>query len=299
MSKNINVNLNPFKIVAIALVAMALSTNSVVWGQTTQNPVNMFTDYVFGLLDFYYPGEGLRTEVSWVGNMKGEHYFEPSYFSYLGPGIVKLVRDNFPADHITRAGNVVEHVAGNHINSMMMFINPNAVPSFVDVEVVVNRLHDTAYTNWGYAKVAPNASIDPSMLCHGYSTGLNTWMYGMGTWLADEYEFTNFRDNLVPGAIFFRPPIPNNPITVLDSPYFGVSDHSSRVVAVQQLPETHDLRVTVIEKNRVSALYTKEFRMKAMCPNDDYTKCDGKCGMVLMSPTDLPWLPIGFYKKKP
>jgi hypothetical protein len=279
--------INPAKIVAIAFVAMALSANSAVLGQPPQNPPEGFVDYLYGLVDFDWPNDPVKGYCTPVGSMWGGHYI-PSLYPNL---------NNFPTSHITHAGNGIYHIVGNHIAAVygLSF----AVPPIINTAAAANtayRLWDRVYGSfgWGYTKVNITDSIDPSMNCHGYSTGLNTWIMDMETLLADDYEHTFLRDHLVPGAIFFNP----NWIIVLDTPphlHFEVGSHSSRIDAVHQLAGTHDLTVKVVEKNRVSALYEKTFTMQALCPNN----CHLHSGPCNMANAPLPWSPNGFYRKLP
>ena len=150
------------------------------------------------------------------------------------------------------------------------------------------------------AKIDPNAGIDPSMNCHGYSTGLSTWINEINTLLEDEYVPTTHRDHLVPGTIFARPYVYKDWVIISNNPSFKVGDHSSKVEAVHLLAGTHDLAVTVVEKNRLSALYEKTFTMEALCPDKDtdpmaHTHTD-PCDMAN---APLPWKPVGFYRELP
>jgi len=279
MSKNLAVT--------IALFAVALlSANSAVWGQV-QNPIpNQRVDRAFGLVDVPSgPGAGfsIHTTLGHIGYIIGS-YYDPRLYDRNDP-------DSFPASHITRPPykRPIAHFVGGRIEYL------NAPPSAGNFAGAANRLWNTAYFAWGYCRVSILGSIDPSMNCHGFSTGLNTWINDMETLVADEYEFTRCRDHLAPGAIFFRPFDPNNWITVLDNPVFRVSNHSSRIDTVNQIAGTHDKTVTVVEKNRVSALYTKTFTMQALCPNN----CHLHSGPCNMANAPLPWSPIGFFRKLP
>ena len=219
MSKNISTNLNLFKIVAIALVAMALSANSAVWGQTQQNPLlNQTVSRAYGLIDVpCYPGASSTCTIcGFIGYITGSHY-DPR----LSP---------FPDSHITLAGNRIDHYVGSRLNGI-------SGPSIGDPADAANRLWDTAYSNWGYTKVDPTASIDPSMNCHGYATKRGAWM-SLTPALFDDYELASFRDHLVPGAIFAHIDLTNG-IHVM-SGFPPVNSHSSRIDAVHQLAGTHD-----------------------------------------------------------
>jgi len=280
MSKNINANLHPFRIATIALIAVTLLfTNNAVWGQA-QFPHNIPVNYVYGLMDvpLDVPPGRISIQTRDMGYLIG------TYSNYLNP---------FPASHITRNNNYISHFAGTHLEPPATHSYGSVAGSHtVDKGEAANRLWDTVYSAWEYDKIDITAGIDPSMNCHGYSTGLNSWM-DIQLKLRDDYEFTRLRDKLVPGAILAVPPAPNQWLNVYGS--FGVSCHSSAIEAVYLIAGTHDLTITVREKNRVSALYQKTFTMQALCPNNDHMH-SGPCNM---ENANLPWSPIGFYVKKP
>jgi len=288
MSKKNN---HPFKTVSVALVVVALlSAKGAVWGQSLENPFFAGYDWavtpVYGLVDIDCPDTGFRSGafVAPVGTLHG-WFYHPDYPNFLPKK--------------TRKGNVIFDYFDMELENPRFEPQPGEsiiVPC--DVADVAGRLHDRAYggLGWGYTKVAPSASIDISMHCHGYSTGYNTWI-DMTHVLADEYEPTYRRDHLTPGAIFST--------KYSTGGFFSVGNHSSRIEGVYLIAGTHDLDVSVIEKNRVSALYTKTFRMLALCPDKDNDSMahlhTDPCDMILEDATDLPWLPYGssFYRKLP
>ena len=303
MSKTINLKL--FKTVTIALFFVALlSANRAVWGQTNPTP-NSYVSLVYGLIDQFLPLPiGTHSEMMYiVGDLIGSKYDPAPNLPWP------------PNYHLTRApyNRRIAHwaetrlVGNNAQSSPPTFTYPFAVPTTQNSADAANRLWDNAYNLWGYTKVNPTAGINTSMNCHGYSTGYLTWMaldpavvqnisgyYASG----DDYELTFSRDHLVPGTIFAT--TNTVPIYILmngsNALYSSFTSHSSRVDTVDQIDGTHDLEVTVVEKFRVSALYEKKFTMTALCPNNDYLQCDGKCNMMN---APLPWSPIGFYRKKP
>ena len=204
---------------------------------------------MYGLIDIDHPNYAPYTDFLDVGDMLGERYLP-----HLTP---------FPASHRTRANRPIHHFEGGHLRGYGTYDIAYGVPSHGNAADPANRLWDNAYGLWGYTKVDMNASIDISMNCHGFSTGLNTWVVGMGTWLADEYEHTRRRDHLAPGAIFYDPnwiPLVVH-INGADTLVNWVGSHSSRIDGVHLIAGTHDKTVTVVEKNRESALYTKTFTM--------------------------------------
>jgi len=270
-----------FKTVSVTLfVAALLSANGAIWGQIT--PQNVPIVELVGLADYNYLSSPQLIHVTYLRGV----YQDPS-----------LSNANFPASHVTRDKRRIGHWT-ECVLEKETYDNPYTVPQIGSVADAANRLHDTAYSAWGYTRVTPGTDIDTSMVCHGYSTGLGTWM-PLQPKLADDYEKTYRHDHLAPGAIFARPYVPYVWIKVLDIPpnsSFGVSDHSSRIDSVDCIAGTHDLAVSVTEKNRVSALYRKSFTMQALCPNNDHFQCDGKCSM---KNAPLPWSPDGFYRVKP
>jgi len=286
-------SMNSFKIVAIAVVAMALSASSAVLGQQQQNPIyNRLVCYVYGLIDLA-PGSVFPTTVIIVGRMLGT-YWDPRLYDHNDP-------DSFPTSHLTRPPHrrPIAHFEGIRIEGTRIYPpgtyfsdNPFAVSPYGYTADAANRLWDDIYiTHWGYTKVDPAASIDPSMNCHGFSTGRNSWIWDMGTLVADEYEPRNrFCDNhLVPGAIFF------NPNWINAAGLLAVGSHSARIeyvgaVQTAQNPPNQQYRwIRVIEKNRVSALYERWFVVTVHPGNPD-----------VVQPIVLPWGTFShFHVKKP
>jgi hypothetical protein len=149
-----------------------------------------------------------------------------------------------------------------------------------------NRLWDNVYSNWGYTKVDPTASIDLSKNCHGYSTGLGTWT-SIQPVLDDDYKESDQFSALVPGAIVANLGWINVLVHINggDTPAFpspGIESHSARITEVDPVRQYDNgdnyKRITVVEKNRVSALYTRKF-------NVDENR--NKLGDIL--PIVLPW----------
>ena len=273
MSKNITV------VVALFVVAL-LSANSAILGQA--NPMPNYYIEMSGLIDVNssYPGNPgkIVTKVSDLNASCNVPY-----------------RPNFPDSHITRKENPILHYVEISIDQET-FDHPEGIPITVNTAAAANRLWDTVYHAWGYTKLNITDSIDPSMNCHGYSTGRGAWM-SLQPARDDDYQPTTIRDHLVPGAIFAT----TNSINILNTGPFV--SHSSNIDAVNQIAGTHDLSVNVVEKFRVSALYMKTFTMKALCPNKDSDPMahvhTGPCSMVFEN-APLPWLSTGgFYRKLP
>jgi len=145
--------------VALFVIAL-LSANSAILGQALQNPFpNYYMDEMCGLIDVNgsYPGNPGKI-VIWVSNLKA---------SCNVPGF-----PNFPASHITRDPHNREILHYVEISiDQKTFQHPEGIPRTFNTADAANRLWDNAYNLWGYTKVDSTASIDPSMNCHGYSTG--------------------------------------------------------------------------------------------------------------------------------
>ena len=269
-------------IVIVFFAVTLLSANRVVLGQKPGPIDHVAIDFMSGLVDEVSPTV-VRND---VGTIRGSLY-DP-YLSY-GPN------NPWPTNHITRENRLIYHFSGSEVDPPGMFLHTtisggSILSFFLDSAEAANKLWDNAYSHWGYTKIDSNASINPSMNCHGYSTGLNTWA-SIQPLLSDDYEHTNRLDHLVPGAIFANLGSINVLVHIngVNTPVFpsGVQSHSSRIDTVY-CTTGPDRLVRLVEKNRVSALYEKIPLIRAQDPPNDH----------LMEPVDLPWLP-SLYRPKP
>jgi len=233
-------------IVALTLFAVALlSANRVVWGQTPNpGPLGRFGN-VWGIIDYKNFSGGIQTIAYHdVGGLKGSEYF---------PNLPLWPAGTWPPNHITRPphNNKIAHYAGSTLVSDTYNLVLGAGPVTGSVSDAANRLWDNAYGLWGYTKVDPSASIDPSQNCHGYSTELNTWA-SIQPILNDNYEQASNRlDYLVPGAILANLGaidiiVKINGVNVVAIPAVGT--HSSRIDYVDCTPGSTGQLIGIVEK---------------------------------------------------
>ena len=259
-------------IVALAFFAVVvLSANGVVWGQTPNpGPVARFGN-VGGIIDVK-SFSGVITPIAYhdVGGLKGSEYF---------PNLPLWPAGTWPANHITRENNMISHIAGSTLVSDTYNLVVGMGPVTGSVSDAANRLWDNAYGLWRYTKVDPSASIDPSMNCHGYSTGLNTWtclapsvinVVGGIICEGDDYAPKTGPNDLKDGAILATlgdvyplVEINGNYVSAFLEP---IPTHSARIGGVK-MPVTQPngdihIKATVYEKCRESAVYEKEITIK-------------------------------------
>ena len=273
-----NISRNSFKIVTI--VVTLLFANGAVWGQRP-HPYFSITTEVNGLLDLNHPAGDLY-KIENVGSTSG-WYYDPLRYDPSNP-------NSFPASHITSKNNPILHWTGSSIDAPGTYVSsdPFAVIPYGNTATAANKLWDKIYSIWGYTKIDPIADIDTSQNCHGYSTGKNTWM-SLSPVQADDYVESNEFDALVsditPYAILATTStvlasIPNGTYYL----YFGVNSHSARIAqvgSVQTNPSNGNIFkiIEVQEKNRVSALYTR----------DDFIVSKDPANPGKIKPIVLPW----------
>jgi len=219
------INLYPFKIVTVALLALVvLLPGSTAWGQT--NPVRHTVRVFWMVEDTFTPGT-----------------FYPDWRDCVCPGYeLAYIDPNIPASwngKYTSGGVSSGMPLGNAVTDNLYVADPSGnIPRPAIDPLAVDKFWNT-YVYGDYDLVS---SADPSQNCHGYSTGVGYWLNDFQTLMDYDYQTYGISNFLDKGAIF------------------GTDAHSVKVCDVEDKWVNGERWFTILEtheKNRDSGVYKR------------------------------------------